>query len=267
MFPPGTAPEVAELLTDLNDELLLSIATIRMAPRGGWGFLDAIAEMTESSFPGTAQRRTPDGTLSEEPFDFVVPPPTRFDVCDPYGFRIDTPPSATTVEADKFLAAFEGNSPQGDAVSRMWAAWFYALWDEDYRHRLAELHGCKPRDIQHDYFGDLAKLRHDTAHGKGIARPRYAASCTVLTPFRKDRPIVLRHNHFREIVERFPWDYLATKPGPAPTRTPPALSVNVDIDNAETFRKAAADDGKTIHAAAEEAIMMWLSARGSSAGA
>ncbi|MEU4321261.1 hypothetical protein AB0F85_25175 [Nocardia fluminea] len=265
IFPPATAPEVAELLTALNEELLLSIAAIRMAPRGGWSFRDAVEEMTRSSHPAMAQRQRPDGTFEEEPFDLIVPPPTRFDVCDPYGFRIDTPSSATTIAADKFLAAFDGNSPQAEAVSRMWSAWFYALWDEDYRHRLAGLHECEPRDIQHEYFADLRKLRHDTAHGKGLARKKGAARCTVLTPFREGRPIVLRFSHFREIVEKFPWDYLATKPGPAPARMD-SLTVSVEDALVERFRRAATADGKTVHAATEEAITMWLAGRAGLAG-
>lgn len=253
------------MLTALNDDLLLSIAVIRMAPRGGWSFLDAIEEMTKSPSQATAWRQRSNGTLEEDSFEIVLPLPVRFDVCDPYGFRIDTPASATTIEADKFLEAFGANSPQSEAVSRMWVAWFYALWDEDYRHRLAAMHGCEPRDIQHEYFADLRKMRHDTTHGKGLARGNGAARCTVLTPFREGHPIVLRFTHFREIVEKFPWDYLAAKPAPRPAQAK-SLTVSVDEALAEKFRNAAAADGTKVHAAAEEAITMWLAARASSAG-
>ncbi|MFJ2834205.1 hypothetical protein ACIO52_02465 [Nocardia sp. NPDC087230] len=259
-FPSEIKPEVEKVLLDLNDDLLLSVATVRMAPRGGWTFLDAIAELTDTPATGVAWRSSADGLTTKEPISIQIPAPSAFDVCDPYGgFQINPRPSATTIDAGKFLRALGANSPQADAVSRLWVVWFYALWDEHYRHKLAEAHGCEPNAFQHDYFGDLRKLRHDTAHGKGIARKGYSASCSVLRSFPVGDRVVLRHTHFREIIEMIPWEYLAIKPEPAPQRKP-SLTAEIDSALRDRFRAAAAKSGVSVHTATAEAIELWLEA-------
>jgi len=167
---------------------------------------------------------------------------------------LNPPASSSTIEADKFLGAFEANSSQSDAISRLWAVWFFSLWDEDYRHRLAAAHGCQARDFQHDYFGDLANLRNDIAHRKGVTRP---TPYRVLKSFRPNEKVSLRHPHFREIVDLFPWSYLSKKPEPAPVKIH-TVGVAIDRHLATEIKSVAASTGKGAEAAVHEALTAWL---------
>ncbi|QDL35662.1 hypothetical protein [Serratia liquefaciens] len=48
----------------------------------------------------------------------------------------------------------------------------YALWDETYRHKFADAHGCKPGEIFCPLMGDLRKIRHCISHHKAIVNDK-----------------------------------------------------------------------------------------------
>lgn len=143
----------------------------------------------------------------------------------------------------------------------MWLPTFFSLWEEDYRHRLADAHACKARDFQIPHFGDLRKLRNDVAHRGGIARAEGAAACEVLRWFDIGDLIVLVHTHFREIVEKFPWAEPARRPAAAPAGKT-NFNTGIDDDLALRVRRAALDDGLKISEATEAALQAWLNHRG-----
>lgn len=67
---------------------------------------------------------------------------------------------------------------------RMWLPTFFSRWEEEYRHRLAEAHGCRPRDFQIPFFGDLRKLRNDVAHRRSPTNARCDRNLASSPPIR-----------------------------------------------------------------------------------
>ena len=73
-----------------------------------------------------------------------------------------------------------------------WFTYMYALWEEQYRLRLAKAHGTDDAgvpwtrfDISQDLFGDIRNIRNDVVHKHGIVDA--SASNTLLTWFSDDR--------------------------------------------------------------------------------
>lgn len=239
---PGSADAVVEILEDLRDELLITIAVARMAPRAG---MLAVQLIKGIQIPFLGQ------TYSYSPTRGRAP--AFFDVCDPEGLRPGWTASSTTADADLILDALAYGSEHHAWGGRMWLPTFFSLWEEDYRHRLAAAHGCKARDFQIPFFGDLRKLRNDVAHRGGIARVDGAGTCEILRWFEAGEPIVLDHTHFREVIEKFPWEALATKPSAAPAGRA-NLSTGIDSDLDLRVRQAALEDGLKIGEVAEAAL-------------
>jgi len=44
----------------------------------------------------------------------------------------------------------------------------YAMWDENFRHRIAAAYGCEPEEVRCPLMGDLRKIRHCTIHHKSV---------------------------------------------------------------------------------------------------
>ncbi len=216
-----------------------------MAPRGGV-LAARLIKGLQLAFPPGAPTYRP-----------RVRMPAVFDVCDPDGLRPGWTESVTTVAARPVLDALDFGSQHYEWGGRMWLPTFFAVWEDDYRHRLAAAHQCKPRDFQIPFFGDLRKLRNDVTHRRGVARADGAASCEVLRWFSVDEPITLNYKHFREVVEKFPWTELAVPP---PTVDPGKanLSTHIDDDLALRFRQAALKSGMKLGEAVEAAIQMWM---------
>ncbi|MFE7745121.1 hypothetical protein [Nocardia sp. NPDC057455] len=247
--PEPSADPVVEILERIRTDLLLTIAVARMAPRAGMLAVQLIKGI-QIPFLGQTYSYSPTRGRS----------PSVFDVCDPEGLRPGWTASSTTVAASLLLDALSYGSEHHAWGGRMWLPTFFSLWEEDYRHQLAAVHECKPRDFQIPFFGDLRKLRNDVAHRGGVARADGAATCEILQWFEVGDPIVLNHNHFKEIIEKFPWLELAQRPAPAPPgRT--NLSTSIDDDLALRVRQAALEDGLKIGAVTEAALEAWLAQR------
>jgi len=87
----------------------------------------------------------------------------------------------------------------------------YALWDDEYRPRLAAIHGRTKNEEKYDLFGDLRRLRNDTVHHRGIATVEETGKCVLLKHwFRPGEMIRLEGRHFDEFFKLIPWSDLAT---------------------------------------------------------
>ncbi|WP_157101173.1 hypothetical protein [Nocardia shimofusensis] len=214
------ADAVVDILERIRTELLLTIAVARMAPRAGVLAAQLIKGI-QIPFLGRTYSYSPTRGMA----------PAVFDVCDPDGLRPGWTTSSTTVAADLLLDALTFGSEHHAWGGRMWLPTFFSRWEEDYRHQLAAVHGCKPRDLQIPFFGDLRKLRNDVAHRGGVARADGAATCEILQWFEAGDPIVLTHTHFKEVIDRFPWLELAQRPAAAaagrggPTCPPASMTI------------------------------------------
>ncbi|MEV0331907.1 hypothetical protein [Nocardia sp. NPDC050717] len=240
---------VVAILEEMRTELLLTIAVARMAPRAG---TTAVQLIRGIDFPILGRTHHYSVTKGRTP--------AGFDVWDPAGLQPVWKGSPTTIAADLLLDALAYGSEHHAWGGRMWLPTFYSRWEEEYRHRLAEAHGCKPRDFQIPFFGDLRKLRNDVAHRGGVARADGAATCEILQWFENGDPIVLDHTHFREIVEKFPWLELATCPTPAPAGKA-NFATSIDDDLASRVEQAALEDGLTRAEVATAALEAWLAQR------
>jgi len=59
-------------------------------------------------------------------------------------------------------------------IYSQWFAYMHAIWDEQYRGRIARLFDSpeeriRKRDVINDFFGDIRLIRNDYVHNKGIA--------------------------------------------------------------------------------------------------
>lgn len=150
-------------------------------------------------------------------------------------------------------------SAPAPAVMKQFAAQvivnFYTDWEEYYRGELARIHRCDKHDFQIQYFGDLAKIRHDYVHNRGVCRN--SARCKKLRWFVRGQMMVPTAANYLQLITEFPDDELAASPVPVQTgRT----NVNGQVDLAVTreFEKCATDLRGSIGAALDEALSEWI---------
>ncbi|MGA6208037.1 hypothetical protein ACPESR_25120 [Nocardia testacea] len=243
-LPAETSPEVRSLLQELHTELLHSIAVARMAPRGGVVAMMLIGGKLQIPLLG-------------QTFTYNYPLKKYFDICHPDGLVPTDRASHTTIPASDMSLVFDEHSDRYGWAGRMWLPSIFAVWEEDYRLRLARLHQCKPRDLLIPYFGDLKKLRNDVTHRKGEARADGAATCQVLRWFSAGEKIALQHKHFADAIDKFPWAELAMPPNPGPAGKS-NIAAAIDDDVARRFRELHSERGLQNSAAIEEAVTLWL---------
>jgi hypothetical protein len=62
----------------------------------------------------------------------------------------------------------EENGEFSNTIAKSLLCTMYSLWDEDYRHRIANASDCDARYIECQLMGDLRKIRHCVIHQKSI---------------------------------------------------------------------------------------------------
>ena len=95
-------------------------------------------------------------------------------------------------------------------LGRQWIVSVYALWDEEYRPRLAEAHGRSKAEEVYPLLGDLRRLRNDVIHHRGIASVDNTGHCEVVKWFQPGEVIRVDGEHFGEFLRLFPWSQMAT---------------------------------------------------------
>jgi hypothetical protein len=94
----------------------------------------------------------------------------------------------------------ERMKPDGESIRRLRNAsivYFYTLWEDNYRDKLAKLIGGKRNDVTSDLFGDLKDYRHAIAHSHG----RLAVTPKVLTMVKRHEQVSLSHEQFAGIFQ------------------------------------------------------------------
>jgi hypothetical protein len=108
--------------------------------------------------------------------------------------------------------AIEQTQPDGAVETRLgqqWIAFLYALWEQEYRPRLAAVHNRDPRDEKYPLIGDLRLMRNDVIHHRGVATSDNTGRCEILQWFQPGETIRLKGEHFEEFIRIFPWPNLA----------------------------------------------------------
>jgi hypothetical protein len=109
--------------------------------------------------------------------------------------------------------AIEQTQLKGSAETRLgqqWIVFLYALWEHEYRPRLAVAHNRDPNDERYPLIGDLRLIRNDVIHHRGVATSTNTGRCKVLQWFQPGETIILRGQHFEEFIRIFPWSDLAS---------------------------------------------------------
>jgi hypothetical protein len=87
---------------------------------------------------------------------------------------------------------------------------FYTDWEEHYRVELARAHQCSRYDFQINYFGDLAKLRNDYVHKRGVCSN--SAHCSTLKWFKTGDLMIPTPANYVQLLTEFPVEELRRRP-------------------------------------------------------
>lgn len=161
----------------------------------------SVLAFSASGFGTAALRTTLDGIDPDEVLTLHVDT-----------WRHDEPPLLSMNRA-KIMAALALNGPIEQRLGTQWLVSFYALWDEEYRPRLAAAHGVAPDLVRADLLGDLRLLRNDVVHHREVASTGNTGRCKLLGHwFRIGDRMILKNAHVEEFVQRFPWEKLRVAP-------------------------------------------------------
>lgn len=149
-----------------------------------------------------------------------------------------------------------------------WFTYMYALWEEQYRIRLATAHGAdvdgKPWarfDISHQLFGDIRNIRNDVVHKHGVVAS--SADNSILTWFTSDHRIEISTEQMLSLVTSFPREELLQKPTRAQRGNPQNLPWPVEPELVDEVRQQADRVGLTRKQKEDignEALRLWLAA-------
>lgn len=107
------------------------------------------------------------------------------------------------------VSQVQDNGPVEALLGRQWIVAVYALWEEEYRPRLAKARGRSQAEEMYPLLGDLRRLRNDVVHHRGMATASGAGRCEVLRWFQPGEVILVDGQHFGEFIQVFPWSQMA----------------------------------------------------------
>ena len=149
-----------------------------------------------------------------------------------------------------------------------WFTYMYALWEEQYRIRLAKAHGADDEgspwtrfDISQELFGDIRNIRNDVVHKHGVVDA--SASNTLLTWFEEGKKLHIATEQMLSMVTLFPRDQLSTTPTRAQPGNPQNLPWSVKPELVDEVRQAADRAGLTRKQKKDignEALRLWIEA-------
>jgi hypothetical protein len=98
----------------------------------------------------------------------------------------------------------QDDGPVEALLGRQWIVSVYALWEDEYRPRLAKARGREKDEEKYPLPGDLRLLRNDVVHHRGIATADNTGRCEVLSWFQPGEPIRVDGRHFDQFLQLFP---------------------------------------------------------------
>jgi len=153
----------------------------------------------------------------------------------------------------------------------LYSQWFthmYALWEEQYRLRLATAHGAddegKPWtrfDIRHQLFGDIRNVRNDVVHNNGIVFA--STDNALLTWFSDGSRIEIPTEKMLSLIGLFPRDDLLKEPSRAEPGNPQNLPWPVAPELVDEVRQLADRSRLTRRQKKDignEALRLWIAA-------
>ena len=147
-----------------------------------------------------------------------------------------------------------------------WFTYMYALWEEQYRIRLANARGADEEgdpwtrfDISHQLFGDIRNIRNDVVHKHGIVSA--SADNTLLAWFTDGSRIEITTEQMLSLVTLFPRDGLLKVPTRARPGNPQNLPWSVAPELVDEVRQLADRGGLTRKQTKDignEALRLWI---------
>jgi hypothetical protein len=98
----------------------------------------------------------------------------------------------------------EGNGHAYAALSQQWIVLTFAMWEGNFRPRIAKAAGLKPKKIAIDALGDLRHMRNDIAHHLGIATRTNSGRCVSLRWFKRGEVVQMSPEQALEFVRALP---------------------------------------------------------------
>ncbi|MGV0646767.1 hypothetical protein ABQE44_25640 [Mycolicibacterium sp. XJ2546] len=147
-------------------------------------------------------------------------------------------------------------------VYSQWFAYMHAIWDEQFRERIAEFYSSadeplEKNDVLVDFFGDLRRIRNDFVHRKGIADEVIKVKM-LKWGFVQGRPLEITTEQMLSLVDLFPRHVLMVKPITRPRQTRKQMPGSADAVLVDRFLARAADLEIDKSAALDDALTDWL---------
>jgi hypothetical protein len=79
-----------------------------------------------------------------------------------------SPKMHARINTKECIKKCEENGDFSNIIAKSLLCTMYSLWDEDYRHRIADAVGSEAKYIECQLMGDLRKIRHCIIHQKSI---------------------------------------------------------------------------------------------------
>lgn len=205
--------------------------------------------------------------------DRVGATPQHFDVMV---FQSTDEESATTIPFSELLAAVhpgvagmqeymeqfevETQTPTQSQLAGRWVVTFFTEWELNYRHRLAQIHGCPDRAVRSTLMRDLGFMRNDYAHNRGIASSKQK-KCKRLKWFEPGQRMQPLQEHYQQLFEEFEKEREALAAAPAPYKSNKVeLRGNVPQELVDSFNAVAAELSVGNDEALAAAVAAWCEA-------
>jgi len=146
-----------------------------------------------------------------------------------------------------------------------WFAYIHAIWEEQFRGRIAAFFNLGKRDneqlerndVRNDFFGDIRWIRNDFVHHNGIAGE--CARTKVLNwRFSKGEPIEITVEQMLSLIELFPREQLLQCPQRQPRAARKNLPGSGDAALIDGFFKYITDNNLDRATVIDEMLSGWL---------
>ena len=173
---------------------------------------------------------------------------------------------------DAGMTSFVAGASQGNVehhpeiLAVIYAEWFtyiFAIWEEQFRGRLASFWDAKlddkirRSDILLDYFGDIRLIRNDFVHNKGICKES-AETVVLQWGFTAGQPIEISTEKMISLIDLFPYDELLGPPTPQLSAGLKSIPGRLDAHLLEDVKDRASELGLSDNELAAAAFSSWL---------
>lgn len=171
-------------------------------------------------------------------------------------FAIDAGVTLWTVGGTGYV----DNYPEVQAVAyAQWFTYAFALWEEQFRGRIADHFGVRRSDVLNDFFGDIRLIRNDFVHNKGVCDE--SADTKVLEwGLVRGQAITISAEQLMSIITLFPREELRRTPTPLPPGDRKGAPGRIDPHLLEDSQKRARELGLSHNELLDAAFSAWLAA-------